>query len=122
MRQVAASGRENHLSEIGSSQHHGADSRRRKKECPTEIAMHYDGNQSASTGTGQSSRLLKTISIIALCLILCLSTSSIVSAHTSNTRDTVTRTLSGTATGWSSSSLFPGPVSSAVTISMKIDN
>jgi hypothetical protein len=91
-----------------------------------EITMRDDGNTPVSITSGRSSHLLKMMSIMAiitpLCLILCLSTGLVASAHTSSASDTVTSTLNGTATGWSSSTLFPGPTSSAVAITMNIDN
>lgn len=85
--------------------------------------MRYDGNKPVSTTTRQHHRLFKMMLIIApLCLALCLSMSLVASAHTYNAKDTITKTLNGTTTGWSDNALFPGPASSSIAITMNIDS
>lgn len=85
--------------------------------------MRHDGNKPVSTTTRQHYRIFKMMLIIApLCLALCLSMSLVASAHTRTAKDTVTKTLNGTSTGWSDSALFPGPASSTIAITMNIDS
>lgn len=85
--------------------------------------MRYDSTKYISTTARQYHLIFNVMLIIApLCLALCLSMSPVASAHTTSARDTVTKTLNGTSTGWSDSTLFPGPASSAIAITMNIDS
>jgi hypothetical protein len=85
--------------------------------------MRYDSTKSVSTITRPHYHIFKLMIIIApLCLALCLSTSLIASAHTNSSKDTITKTLNGTSTGWSDSFLFPGPATSTIAITMNIDS
>jgi hypothetical protein len=85
--------------------------------------MRYDSTKHISTTTRSHRSVFKMMLIIApLCLVLFLSTSLVASAHTSSAKDTISKTLNGTATGWSDSALFPGPASSSIAITMNIDS